>query len=220
MLRKTHNCPVNGTALKSFRQALNWSQCDLAVRSGYSERLIRKAEAGRPVKMQTIRDIADTLSTPQSPVSCEQLLLDKLEIAKLVTKSYDNFGSTMLLYCSHVFSSDYIFNCPADPAQVPFAGEWHGVKGMQKFFDIFFGIFERQPDTLVPTYTIGPNCAVSHYLDTLYVGGEALPPFWVNLHFQFRDGLVTRLDDEFDTKNAADFLDELRYRLARLQSPT
>lgn len=219
MRRETRNCLINGTALRTFRLSLDWSQSDLALRSGYSERLIRKAEGGGSVTLQTVRDIADALNTPRTPVSYEQLLLDKLEMAKLVTTSYDNYGKSMLQKCHYVFSNDYIFNCPADPEQVPFAGEWQGVNGMQKFFDFFFSIFERRPGTLEPTYTVGEDCAVSHYLDTLYVGGEPLPPFWVNLHFQFRDGLITRLDDEFDTKNAADFLDELRYRLASLQSP-
>lgn len=219
MRRETRNCPVNALALKTFRTTLEWTQQELAQRSGYSERLIRKAEAGGTVSLQSIQDIADTLSTPQVPVSYEQLLLDKLEMAKLVTNSYDLFGKSMLKNCHYVFSNDYIFNCPADPEQVPFAGEWQSVQGMQRFFDLFFSIFERQPGTLKPAYTVGPDCAVSHYLDTLYFGGEPLPPFWVNLHFQFRDGLITRLDDEFDTKNAADFLDELRYRLASLKSP-
>jgi len=41
---------------------LDLSQVELARRSGYSERVIRKAEAGGKLRAETILDLADTMS--------------------------------------------------------------------------------------------------------------------------------------------------------------
>lgn len=53
---------VNGVTIRRRRKELRWSQVELSQRAGYSERVIRKAEAGGTLRLQTIKDLATALS--------------------------------------------------------------------------------------------------------------------------------------------------------------
>lgn len=64
---------VNGIAVRSRRKELGWSQVELGHRSGYSERVIRKAEAGGTLRLQTIKDLAMTLSLGGAVLSLHDL---------------------------------------------------------------------------------------------------------------------------------------------------
>ena len=64
---------VNGVVVRSRRKQLGWSQVELGQRSGYSERVIRKAEAGGTLRFQTIKDLAMTLSLGGLIVSFQDL---------------------------------------------------------------------------------------------------------------------------------------------------
>jgi transcriptional regulator with XRE-family HTH domain len=64
---------VNGVTIRVRRKQLGWSQVELGHRAGYSERVIRKAEAGGTLRIQTIYDIAMTLSIGGSIVSFHDL---------------------------------------------------------------------------------------------------------------------------------------------------
>ena len=48
--------------IRERRKQLGWSQVELGHRAGYSERVIRKAEASGTLRLQTIQDLAMTLS--------------------------------------------------------------------------------------------------------------------------------------------------------------
>lgn len=199
---------VNGQRIKRYRVALGWTQAELANKAGYSERLIRKAEAGGSLSMETIADLAEALSSFKEAVLAEHLLSDDhLAMAKQFVEGYDTHGKDMVTYYAHLFSDNLIVNCPADPQQVPFAGTWHGIAGFQDFLNQFFSVFDRKHQSLSPVYMVGDGRVTARYDDQLIFRGIALPAFWVNLHFHFENGLIVQIDDEFDTKNAAHFLD-------------
>lgn len=65
---------VNGQSIRRYRIALRLSQAELAIKAGYSERLIRKAEASGALHMETITDLAEALSSERHAVVIEQLL--------------------------------------------------------------------------------------------------------------------------------------------------
>lgn len=195
---------VNAVRIKQLRLARNWSQGELGRRAGYSERLVRKAEAGGRLSVDTIADLAEALSTTGELVTPESLECDYLGMAKTVVESYDLYGIEMMPHVSHLLSDDFVWYCPGDPEIAPFAGTWYGVAGLQAWLDIFFGIFRREPGTLETRWTVGSDIISARYEDRLWMGEQALDPFWVNLHFHFRGGLIIRIDDEYDTKAAAD----------------
>jgi len=50
---------VDGRRLKQLRKALGWTQETVALKAGYTDRLIRKLERGGPVAARTLRDVLD-----------------------------------------------------------------------------------------------------------------------------------------------------------------
>jgi transcriptional regulator with XRE-family HTH domain len=78
LLSRDKALSCNRELLKYFRQARGWTQTDLARIVGYSPRLIAKAEAGEPIALQTIEDLAEAFSTPTAPVYPEDLVIDPL----------------------------------------------------------------------------------------------------------------------------------------------
>lgn len=195
---------VNGRALRKVRLDCQLSQSELGKRAGYSERLVRKAESGGSLELETIQCLVEALRLLGAEISVEQLLYDQLAMAKTVVEGYDKLGPNMMKDIAHLLTPDFIWYCPGDPKNTPFAGEWRGANGLQEWLDIFFGTFTRMPGSLHPEYTVGNNHVCAHYSDTLYLKGVALPPFWVNLHFVFRNGLIRRIDDQYDTKAASE----------------
>lgn len=194
--------PIHSSTLKELRIARGWSQAELARRAGYSDRLIRKAELGGNLDIQTIRDIAEALSQMDSMVTFETLVHDGISIAKKFVYGYDYLGREMVPTIEPYLAEDFVFHVAGDPTTAPFIGDWIGAAGMQQFFDIYFGIVKREKGSLEATYTAGDNVVLANYKDTLQVADQPPTVLWVYLHFYFRDGQLYRLEDRYDTQTA------------------
>jgi len=64
---------VIGERLRLLRRQRGWTQQELADLSGYSDRLIRKAEHGGPVSAASLQVLATTLSHPARVVTSQEL---------------------------------------------------------------------------------------------------------------------------------------------------
>ncbi len=201
---------VNATTFRGHRKLLGWSQAELGQRSGYSERVIRKAEAGGSLRLQTIQDLASAMSVDGKAVSFLDLTIDLELIASRFVESYDSLGCGMLQACGDIFADDFAFNCPADPNQVSFAGIWPGRLGFQEFLNRFFGTFTRKSGILKPVYMVSDDRVVARFEDQVCFQGHEMAAYWVNLHFHFRKGLVTRIDDEFDCLSVSKSLKQIQ----------
>lgn len=207
---------VNGKRFADLRKQIGLTQIDLANRAGYSERVIRKAESGGPLRFDTIRDLSECLSTSRRIVEPGHLLQSNRELAVQFVHAYDHFGRDALLHCEGLFTDDFEFFCPGDTEQVAFAGLWRGTAGAQEFLNIFFSLFTRSVGSLQTTYLEADNRVVARYEDQVFFESHPMPSFWVNLHFQFRDGLISRIDDEYDTRAASESFFDLLKRLGRI----
>lgn len=69
---------ANGPLLRSLRLARGWTQQEAAARSGMTDRLIRKAEAGQPLQLNSLSLLAQLYGTPLAPLTVEQLLAGPL----------------------------------------------------------------------------------------------------------------------------------------------
>lgn len=203
----------SGDRIKYYRRLLNFTQADLAKKSGYSERLIRRAEAGEPLADQTARDLAAALSTENLKVTIQDLSVDPIALARIFVESYDCFGRDLLLHCEHFISDTFKFICFGDP-ESPLTGTWPGKAGMQNWLDIFFGIFGRPEGyRLEPKFTSEGNHVSVRYLDMFTFQDLLSPQMWVNLHFEFADGKLEVLSDEYDTLIGKEFLAEVGKRM-------
>jgi transcriptional regulator with XRE-family HTH domain len=76
--KRSRSFRVVGPLLRSLRVARGWSQQDAAERAGVSDRLIRKAEAGEPIELQSIALLSQLYSTPEARLTPRELLADAL----------------------------------------------------------------------------------------------------------------------------------------------
>ena len=59
----------HGEKLRSLRVSLGWSQLELAVRAGVSERTVRNAENGRPLRHEFLGFLAKALGVPAAEIT-------------------------------------------------------------------------------------------------------------------------------------------------------
>ncbi len=174
-------------AFRDLRKRLGLTQLELCQRSGYSERLIRKAEKGGKLRSETIRTLATAMSVEGKIVSIGDLTIDLESTARRFVESYDLLGCGMSKACSDIFIDDFEFHCHGDSKQ-SFTGVWTGLAGFQEYLNRFFSVFTRTPKTLEPVYVVCDDHAIARYEDRVFYRGQEMPAFWVNLHFEFRDG--------------------------------
>ncbi len=168
------------------------------------------------MRIETIRDLSQCLSTVDSAVHAHELVLSNRDLALQFVQAYDDYGIEMVKHCKQIFADDVELHCPGDPGQVSFVGVWRGPSGIHEFFNRFFAFFGRQNGSLAPMCFESNDRVVIRYVDQVYFEGHSMPPFWVNLHFQFRDGKIVRIDDEYDTRAASESFLELLKRLGRV----
>jgi transcriptional regulator with XRE-family HTH domain len=121
---------------------MGWSQRQLKEASGYSERLISKAESNGRIVLATLVDLAEALSTPQEMVRPEQLIHDPVAVAKSITHATYVLQRNMFSRMQHMISEDFVLEAIGDPHQFPFTGRYVGPEGFRLAVDKFFSFME------------------------------------------------------------------------------
>ena len=214
MSTTSRSYPVNGKLIKELRAQRGWTQAELARRAGYTVRVIGKAEAGNSLELDTIGAIAQTLSQVDGPVTAKQLMLDIKAIAAEFIAALDQYGADLVSHIEHHLAPDFVWVCPGDPAVAPFIGQWHGADGLKQFFTIYCSIFRRLPAAEV-TFAVAEDAVIVRYLESAYMGDQLCGPIRINMHFKFRDGLIVRIDDDYDTQGGADAKRQAEEALAK-----
>lgn len=189
---------INAKLLRSLRRKVGWSQSELGKRAGYCERVIRKAEAGGKLNLETIENIAQTFSGISIPITSRELIFSEELLARKFVESYVSLETRMLDECIDFLDSDFVFQVPAPASYVNFAGTYNGINEFKHFLDQFYSVFTRRPSSISVNYYSGSGRVVASFEDTLSSNGTPLPQIWVNLHFYFKDGLIARVDQQID----------------------
>jgi transcriptional regulator with XRE-family HTH domain len=191
-------CQVNAAVLRTVRLQTGLSQAELARRSGYSTRLIRKAESGGTLNYETIADIAMALTDLGSTVQVEELIFDPLAIVKEFVEGYLKTGVDSLSPMRPFLADHIALYCSADPVRFPLAGTWSGVGQVLKFFTHFCERYQRSSGNVTVSYLSGADCVAARFEDSLVFEGVDLPLVRFNWHFQFQAGTIVRIDFELD----------------------
>jgi len=199
----TRFLPINSNTFKQFRLRLGWSQLELAERSGYSARLIRKAEAGGMLKKETIEHLAEAMSARERIITPQDLVLDFSAIVHDFFTSFDRFGPAVLNHCNKHFAAECELHCNSD--SVPFDGAWAGIDGMHTFFQKFFEHFSRPVCSTSVQLFLGESGVVARYVDLLETPENLIVATKFNLYFQFESGLIERLEFEFNDRIPAQY---------------
>ena len=190
---------VNTQVLRELRLKRGWSQKELAEKAGYSDRLVRKAEFGGKLDVDTIRNIAEALSTLNEKITLDFLTNDVLSVAKTFMQFFDERGAGMLPAINHYIAPDFVLHVTSAIESLPLHGTWDGKQGLCEFLNLFFGTFSRVPNSLAPRYAVGTDFIVASYTDTLQAPNRPDEMIQVYRHFHFRDGQLSRIDDLYES---------------------
>lgn len=141
---KSYAC--NGELIAFLRQQRGWTQRELARESGYSERLVSKAEASQAISARTVADLADTLSADGEPVFPEDLICDPVALAKaFIAAEYEHPGCNVEKM-RHFLDENLVTRLNGDPQLIPFAGEHRGIDELEQAYAVFFSLIEAPPN--------------------------------------------------------------------------
>ena len=190
---------VNTQVLRGLRIKRGWSQKELAEKAGYTDRLVRKAEFGGKLDVDTIRNIAEALSTLDEKITLDSLTNDVLSVAKTFMQFFDERGAGMVPAINHYIAPDFVLHVTSAVDSLPLQGTFNGQQGLQEFLDLFFGTFSRVTNSLAPLYAVGTDFVVARYTDTLHAPDQHDEIVQVYRHFHFRDGLLSIIDDLYES---------------------
>ncbi len=203
--------PCDGKLFTIHRKQLGLTQKELALKSGYSERLIRKAEAGGRLNWLTINDLAKTFSNENLLISPEELVHSPEMMVRKFWEAYSKYEAEMLSRIHEMLDENIVIQCAGDPQKIPFAGEFHGHEGFEQWITIFFSILTRpNKNYFQPTYLVSGNRVVTWGEELASVSGILFPPLWVTQRFLFRENKLVLFENVFDTEKGSKNLAEAK----------
>jgi transcriptional regulator with XRE-family HTH domain len=209
---------VCGQRLRELRTRSGLTQVELARRAGYSERLIRKAEAGGSLSLATIADLAEALSAHSRWINPAELCSSHEALARLFVDSYDEHERLMLDYCRHVLALDFVFQF-AGESRSTLAGEWLRAEGLQAWLDELFSMVTRPTRRcLQVSYLTDREEVTARYSDALVAGDQSCHTMWVNLHFTFSEGRIQRIVYQCDTSLIGQLEERCDSTISQVQS--
>jgi transcriptional regulator with XRE-family HTH domain len=193
---------TNGPAIRNLRNLRGWTQKDLANRAGYTERLIRKAESGGTLGIQTAMDIAEALSQELHALSSDDFVLarDRLAAAQRFLEAFALHGQDMVAHVKYELTNDFILRIAVFSGSVSsFSNAFLGSSGLQLVLDGVAGECSIYKGLIDAKYTVGDGIVSARYSQKLWFAGCALDPFWVNLHFRFESQRIASIEVDYDT---------------------
>lgn len=198
---------VDGDRIRFLRLQHGWTQRELASRSGYCDRLIRKAEQGGILSAETIDTLAETLS-------CERYQVTPHDLCRSARSTLFQLQS-LLQNTKNAFEHDWRamlddsvkVNCRGPQQYIPFAGTFQGISAFQAWLALFLKCVVPDPNR--STETIGllqSNHAFLHN-KFVFVGkrAECDQPIDLDMRLTFAEGLIKELIVNANTIELVDF---------------
>lgn len=193
-LKRSYNC--NPELIKSLRRQKNWSQKQFAERSGYSERLICKAESGGSIAPATIEVLAKTLSRKDLVVYPEDLICDPVTLSKLFIQFSHSLQENVLQGIASFLDPkfEYVFSQIGN-SKVVFKGR----NEVEAAFGKFFESKEIEPDQPFDDhyrYYVDGTDVISWGKTTFRdLQSRETYDLKITLRFIYRKGKLVRLED-------------------------
>ncbi|QDU55500.1 helix-turn-helix domain-containing protein [Aeoliella mucimassa] len=181
-----------GDVLRRYRKRRGWTQDELAIRSGYSLRLVRKAEAGQPVNIDTIEILAEALSTSDDPLPPEDVVAAPGLIVQAFFERFQKHGVEVGENVDDIVSPNFRFWVAGDESLLPFAGTWHGYEGLSKYAQTLMSILapvEVNPSTH-RLYVDGSNVIYNGSMTWKGIGSSNHHDVWQVNHYRVKRGKI------------------------------
>jgi transcriptional regulator with XRE-family HTH domain len=193
-----------------LRERRGWTQQQLATVAGYSERLISKAESGRPISATAVDDIAGALSIAEEQIHPEDIISDPLARAKEYVTAHYIHQADIIRSVRHFIDDDVVHVMHGDPSVIPFAGTRRGIDELEETFRVFFSLMEVpknydfEPDH---TYMSEGNQVVVFANSWIHPKGQPMEkPMQLTQRFQFCRGKIVHIEIVFDTSYGEELL--------------
>lgn len=207
--KRTYVC--NAETLVFLRERKGWTQQELAAASGYSERLISKAESGGSISTPAIEVLAETLSSEGYAVYWEDLVSDPVAVAKeYIATTYRN-PKELFARLRRYMDEDIVVRFAGDPAVLPFAGEFRGLAEVERCMSTFFAVIEAPPNhdfEACHTYLAQGKDVIIWGDSWLHpIGMPLTEPVKICNRLSFRRGKLCLLEDLYDSLHGSRMLD-------------
>ena len=199
--------PVNGQRVQSLRQSAGMTQEELAKKAGYSDRLVRKAEASSPLRKSTIADLADALSTATQKVTADDLVFSRELISRDVASFILNGSLSPPDALSDLIHPRFVLRAAGQDMGIPFAGDVKGASACQSFRDRLnaaFSVVHFLPEqtrcfvatheTCVQATTLMMSCSPPQFV-------ESAVEIWWFLKARFEASRLLSIELHYDTGN-------------------
>lgn len=197
--------PCNGAYIKHLRKRKGWSQKQLVQASGYSVRLISKAESNGRIALATLVDLAQALSSDSEVVRPEQLIFDPIGVSKFITYATYVLQRDMFSHLRHMITDDLEIVFIGNEQRFPFVGRYFGEEGFQIAIDRFFDCMEVPENVDHEDWydyypqNDNPNVVVVWGNSRIHpVGQPSENPLEITQKIEFRDGKVCRFENRYD----------------------
>lgn len=210
-LKRSYQC--NTELLQYLRECKGWTQSQLASKSGYSERLISKAESGQPISTAAIDVLAETLGTITQPIFPEDLVCDVVQLAKTYVKCMYQNHTDFFNSIKHFLDEDIEFLVSGEVDEIPFAGKHCGLEEVRVALEIFYSIIEPPKDFDEEPhyrYVSSGNEVFITGNTWLHPIGLPTPPIKIAIQMKFRRGKLIYYQDWLDTSAGAKALEAQR----------
>jgi transcriptional regulator with XRE-family HTH domain len=201
-IKKSYNC--NGDLLRYHRNRKSWTQCELARVSGYTERLISKAEAGNRVSTTTIEDLAQALSCSEVKLGLYDLVCDPIASAREYIHALYTHKQDFISKIENLLHEDVVFYICGEESGLPFAGTHRGIEEISKAFEIFFSVLEVPAGhDYRPHYKFfGRGNEVMIWGNTWIhpIGAPIEQPMPISNLLTFEGGKIIEFNDRFDVE--------------------
>lgn len=195
---------VDSEGFRALRRARGLSQLDLAEAAGVSERTVRNAERGRPIRHDFLSYLCAALG-----VEVVDLALDRDELRRFQSEQ-KRIGQ--ILTAIEAFARDRdLSECRRllatnarliihGPAALPIVGEYRGIDGMRTLMErVEASTSYEAPTELTETRASGSLVELTGK-DVIRINssGKVIHALWQHL-YEFERGRVVRIDERFDT---------------------
>lgn len=198
----------NRKLVRELRLQRNWTQVDLAKATGYSLRVIAKAESGKPISQKTLEALAQALSTQQRSISVKDLLSCSLSITKQFCQQFFSTTNEELEQLTALLHDEVEFEIVGDPAKFAFAGTFQGRDGVLKFRNLFLAEVSVSPawQPLEQLHFLPDHFEVFVWGKRSLTHRKTQVTFDLSLSqvFQFRCGKICFMKEVFDTARMAE----------------
>lgn len=184
-----------------------------AIGHRVAPRKIQQIEASEPTRYSILTSVAEALN-----VAVEKLLFDAEETSRrlmhaLYLDRTSNDPDSVLLQ-AHLFSDDLRILVVGNPATIPFAGEFNGLQGAIRFFDLYFSLVQRSsldPQPSIDVVAVNPISGVvvaelRGDIVRLRANPNRILTCKVKCTFRFENGKLAYFEDLFDTAAWEKFL--------------